>query len=172
MTSKEWNKKYPIGVVVVYHSIIRLNSKFDMITSTRSKAWTMPSGTPVVKLNRKAGGVSLEALDILKSNKLWWSGPEDVDRPFFTDNEVCGGPSFIIRKARKDHICTLCFETIRAGGEYIYQRITPWDHSENEGFFNFKAHGGCYAMWDDVAQENDGMFPSDKGEWAEMIDKN
>jgi hypothetical protein len=151
MTSEEWNEKYPVGTKVIYHATIGANSEYDMVSATRSKAWTL-CGTPVVMIERKAGGVAIEALDIYNY------------KPLMAQSSV------IIRKARKDHVCSLCFDAIRAGSEYFYQRVTPWDHSENDSFFNFKAHGGCYAIWDDIAQDNDGMLPSDKEEWDEMTE--
>lgn len=52
-----------------------------------------------------------------------------------------------MRKARKDHICTLCALKIESGTEYVYQRITPWDHPENESYGDYKAHPECDKFW-------------------------
>ena len=73
------------------------------------------------------------------------------------------------RKARKDHQCTLCFKTIGAGETYIYRRITPWDHCDNDSFFDYKAHVECDNIWMENALDWDGCLPFDAVEWAEMI---
>jgi len=50
-------------------------------------------------------------------------------------------------KARKDHVCSLCFGVIPEGIDYINERVTPWDHANNEFFFTYKAHVGCDYLW-------------------------
>ena len=72
-------------------------------------------------------------------------------------------------KARKNHICTLCHETIEAGTTYIYRTITPWCHPDNESFGSYKAHHDCHVIWGKVGDEFDWIFPIDKYEWAELI---
>jgi hypothetical protein len=52
-----------------------------------------------------------------------------------------------LRKARKPHLCTLCGERIEAGEHYHYTRVTPWDHPDNEGYFDYRAHEDCDAFW-------------------------
>ena len=52
-----------------------------------------------------------------------------------------------LRVARKPHYCTLCGELISAGEHYVYQRITPWDHPDNDGFFSYRAHEECDRFW-------------------------
>jgi hypothetical protein len=74
------------------------------------------------------------------------------------------------RKARKEHICTLCQKVIKAGKQYEYQRLTPWDHSENEYFFDYKAHISCDTTWHKVGCDYDWVFPAGKYEWAEMTE--
>jgi hypothetical protein len=73
------------------------------------------------------------------------------------------------RKAKKDHRCSLCALVIAAGDEYIYQRITPWDHAENDSFSDYKAHVDCDALWSDVGSDCDWMLPAGRQEWLESI---
>lgn len=62
--------------------------------------------------------------------------------------------------ARKPHVCTLCDLTIPPGADYIYERITPWDHPDNERYFTFKAHRVCERAWRDADELNDGLLPT------------
>ena len=76
----------------------------------------------------------------------------------------------IERKARKDHQCTLCFKPILKGSSYLYQRIAPWYHENNEGFSDYKAHKDCDQIFNEVGQDFDYAFPEDKSCWAEMVE--
>lgn len=55
ITAEEWNEKYPVGTSVTYTDA--LGTSFE--TVTRSEAWELGSGTPVVSLNGKSGGYAL-----------------------------------------------------------------------------------------------------------------
>ena len=66
---------------------------------------------------------------------------------------------------RKDYQCTLCFQTIPKGEKHQYARITPWDHINNVGFSDFRAHLECAQEWDRVGQESDWEFPNSKDEF-------
>lgn len=48
-------------------------------------------------------------------------------------------------KARKEHKCDLCGQTIYVGELYINRRYTPWDCPDNEAFWGLKA---CRFCWD------------------------
>lgn len=74
------------------------------------------------------------------------------------------------RKAIKDHECILCHQVIKKGTEYRHQRITPWDHPDNEFFFDFKAHKECEKLWHKYGDDVDWMFPCDSGEWDELLE--
>ena len=74
-----------------------------------------------------------------------------------------------IRTARKDHRCLLCEEIIPKGTKYGHQRITPWDHPDNECFFTYRAHTECDELWGKVGREWDWEFPDDPGLWKEML---
>lgn len=63
ITAAEWNQRYPVGTAVRYHPII---DEKDFITSrTRSEAWELGHGAAVVKIEGRAGGVALEAIDVV-----------------------------------------------------------------------------------------------------------
>lgn len=66
MTAAEWNELYPIGTRVRYHSIIgqHVCGESCIESRTRSAAWDLGL-EPVVKIEGKAGGVSLQALRVL-----------------------------------------------------------------------------------------------------------
>lgn len=74
-------------------------------------------------------------------------------------------------KARKDHKCTLCGGRIPKGSAYIYQKVTPWDHPDNEDFFAYKAHVSCNQVWaKDVGPEWDYEFSQgDYGDFREAL---
>lgn len=51
------------------------------------------------------------------------------------------------RRAVKTHRCSLCWRLIAptelTGERYWDERLTPWDHPDNDGYGQFKAHGLC-----------------------------
>ena len=70
--SKAWsrcelfNSQYPVGTKVRYRSLLDQESQYDIKeTVTRSEAWAMPSGEPVVMIDKKAGGVSLDHIEVI-----------------------------------------------------------------------------------------------------------
>lgn len=65
MTADEWNAKHPIGTPVRFWPVIHPKEGTPVDTVTRSEAWTLGHGAAVVKIAGKAGGVLLEALDVL-----------------------------------------------------------------------------------------------------------
>jgi hypothetical protein len=76
----------------------------------------------------------------------------------------------MIRKANRKHICSLCHQTIKINTKYIYKRITPWDHIDNESFFDYKAHESCDTMWmQRIGITVDYVLPLDKYEWDEYL---
>jgi len=62
-------------------------------------------------------------------------------------------------RARKHHRCDLCAGPIPAGIDYVRRSIRPWDHPDNEGFSEFKAHAGCYMHWQFVGDGYDWLLP-------------
>ncbi|HEX6971533.1 MAG TPA: hypothetical protein VF234_04890 [Limnochordia bacterium] len=63
--------------------------------------------------------------------------------------------------ARKAHTCTLCGERIPPRTPYYYERVRPWDHEENEGFFDLRAHERCHEFWrGGYGERMDWTFPA------------
>jgi hypothetical protein len=73
------------------------------------------------------------------------------------------------RTARKRHKCTLCGEPITPGSTYIFERITPWDHSDNDSYFSYKAHHICNEVWLEVCDDYDCIFPDNAEEWKQEL---
>ena len=64
MTSEEWNEAYPVGTKVRYFPIMGEHDSID--TTTRSPAWDLAQGTPIVAVTGKSGGVSLDHLKVIE----------------------------------------------------------------------------------------------------------
>ena len=62
VSAEEWNRSYPPGTKVFYKALTDNSSMHDMMTRTRSEAWTLGDGSPVVLVEGKSGGVSLDHL--------------------------------------------------------------------------------------------------------------
>ena len=63
ITAVEWNQRFPVGTPVRYHPII--GDKEFITSKTRSEAWELGHGAPVVKIEGRTGGVALEAIDVI-----------------------------------------------------------------------------------------------------------
>jgi hypothetical protein len=71
MTADRWNALYPPGTPVVAYPGFRpeyaaahyLNPPRSLRTVTRSRAWNLGHGTPVVLVDGYGGGISLEHVD-------------------------------------------------------------------------------------------------------------
>lgn len=62
MTVEQFNAQVPVGTRVKYHPII---GRPDFVYSTtRSEAWEM-CGAVVVKIEGRAGGVDVEAIEVI-----------------------------------------------------------------------------------------------------------
>ena len=68
---------------------------------------------------------------------------------------------YVLRKARKQHICSLCDQPIQQGEHYRHARLGPMHHPENEGFFSYRAHEECHRYWWDVVDPDDGFLPQE-----------
>lgn len=62
MDAKTWNELYPEGTLVRYWPIKGKEENRD--TRTRSEAWELGDGHPVVKIEGQTGGVSLRHLAV------------------------------------------------------------------------------------------------------------
>lgn len=67
MTAKEWNDTYTPGTRVAYRPL--KGDPRGELTRTRSEAWELGSGHPVVLVDGVSGGVSLEHLTVVKDGK-------------------------------------------------------------------------------------------------------
>nr|BFD90688.1 hypothetical protein KitaXyl93_20480 [Kitasatospora sp. Xyl93] len=72
LTAAAWNDRYPPGTPVTaypgvrpeYAAEIGLTDYTRLETRTRSAAWNLGHGTPVVAVDGYAGGISLEHIDL------------------------------------------------------------------------------------------------------------
>lgn len=65
MTSDDFNEWYQVGQPVT----VTLDNGREMQTSTRSIAWDLGDGTPVIKLHGVIGGYDLSRVKILETHK-------------------------------------------------------------------------------------------------------
>lgn len=70
MTADEWNARYLIGTPVVAYPLTRpedgIPSYFEQLVSrTRTPAWTLGHGEPVVSVVGYAGGICLTHVDVI-----------------------------------------------------------------------------------------------------------
>lgn len=68
MTADEFNARYPIGTPVTAYPLTRPEDNapgfFERLqTTTRTRAWTLGHGTPVVSVDGYAGGIALAHID-------------------------------------------------------------------------------------------------------------
>jgi hypothetical protein len=86
LTAEEFNARHPIGTRVIaypgvrpeYAARIGMTEYPCLDTRTRSRAWALGHGEPVVKVEGHAGGISLEHIDLNPS------------RPTTTQPVTCG----------------------------------------------------------------------------------
>jgi len=68
LTADAWNSLYPVGTPVIAYPGVRPEfglTKYPRLeTRTRSRAWNLGHGEPVVKVDGYAGGISLEHVDV------------------------------------------------------------------------------------------------------------
>lgn len=58
MNAKEWNDTYPVGQSV----FVKEDDGSITVTQTRSIAWDLGHGQPVIQIEGKRGGYSLERI--------------------------------------------------------------------------------------------------------------
>lgn len=64
MTAEEFNEKYPVGTEVLYWPGARTDQA-GIPSVTRSPAWEVGDGTPVVSVAGKSGGIALSHIEPL-----------------------------------------------------------------------------------------------------------
>lgn len=67
MTAQQFNQQYPIGTAFKFFPIMGLPAFEE--TTTRSEAWALGHGAAVVKVEGRAGGVSIEHLELIEVPK-------------------------------------------------------------------------------------------------------
>lgn len=60
MTAEEWNARHPIGTPVIFVPVAGEPDR--LYTRTRSLAWNLGNGEPVVLVEYRTGGVALSHL--------------------------------------------------------------------------------------------------------------
>jgi len=65
MTADEWNELHPVGTPVRYWPLRNPTEGPPFDSRTRSKAWDLGHGQPVVLIEGKSGGMCLTHLDVL-----------------------------------------------------------------------------------------------------------
>ena len=65
ISAKEWNEKYPIGTKVDYDSVLPPIGP-AIRSETRSEAWELGDGSPVVLLRGSVGGKHLSHLRVVQ----------------------------------------------------------------------------------------------------------
>lgn len=74
LTAEQWNERHPIGTPVIAYPGIRPEyaaeigtTKYPRLeTVTRSRAWNLGHGAPVVAVVGHSGGISLEHVDAVE----------------------------------------------------------------------------------------------------------
>jgi hypothetical protein len=65
MNAEEFNAKHPVGTAVRYWNVLPPDPAFPPVeTRTRTKAWTLGHGQPVVSIEGRTGGVDIEHLEL------------------------------------------------------------------------------------------------------------
>lgn len=74
MTAEEWNELYPVGTQVVAYPGSRDDA--PLYTWTRSRAWPLGHGAPVVMVEGHSGGIVLSHVDPAPDG--WLMSPESI----------------------------------------------------------------------------------------------
>lgn len=65
-TAKMWNATWPEGTEVIYHPVLPPVAGIESVrTKTRSIAWELGHGAPVVLVEGRTGGILLSHLEII-----------------------------------------------------------------------------------------------------------
>lgn len=64
-TAAEFNAAHPVGTPVRYWPGTRSRTSRSFVSKTRSPAWTLYSGTPVVMVDGYAGGIALTHIQVV-----------------------------------------------------------------------------------------------------------
>ncbi|MBD3004898.1 hypothetical protein [Streptomyces sp. 5-10] len=70
MDAEQWNANHPVGTPVMAYPGARPEghpSERRLQTCTRSRAWTLGHGEPIVKVDGHAGGIALTHVDVISA---------------------------------------------------------------------------------------------------------
>lgn len=76
MNAAEFNSRFPVGTPVVAYPVTRNDE--SLITATRTPAWELGHGEPVVSVDGYAGGICLTHVDVLTEAE-WAKARFDVE---------------------------------------------------------------------------------------------
>lgn len=62
LSADDFNRLYPVGTAVRYYPVTGINKSRS--TRTRTPAWTLGHGEPVVSVDGVSGGVSLRNIEL------------------------------------------------------------------------------------------------------------
>lgn len=76
-------------------------------------------------------------------------------------------------KARKNHWCDICNETIAMGNLYYAETVYPGIWNENETIFTYRAHPDCDVLWRLFGEKMDWEWPWSEGwlYWLDILDE-
>lgn len=63
MTAEDFNEAHPVGTAVVAYPLTRKDRSF--VTRTRTPAWELGHGAPVVSVDGYTGGIALTHIDVI-----------------------------------------------------------------------------------------------------------
>lgn len=69
LIADEFNARHAVGTRVRYWPLCGESDPPPMESTTRTEAWTLGHGTPVVAIVGKSGGVALDHLEILPDGR-------------------------------------------------------------------------------------------------------
>lgn len=71
ITADEFNERHPVGTPVTYHHVIpEVDGILPLITHTRTPAWELGDGTPVVSVQGRSGGMALSHVELRVAPEL------------------------------------------------------------------------------------------------------
>lgn len=83
LTAEEWNQRYPVGTLVLSWTHMDRSDE-PSVTRTRSAAWQLGDGTPVVSVFNRTGGYHLACAEPLFTDDqrvaAGWLPPDEAER--------------------------------------------------------------------------------------------
>lgn len=90
MNAAEFNSRYPVGSRVAAFPITR--EEPPLLTATRTPAWTLGHGAPVVSVEGYAGGICLTHIDVIPSPTAAVCRCDEPDAdPYSCEADDCHG---------------------------------------------------------------------------------